>query len=175
MRLQWSKWIGGKHWFTIGAIELEVKSISLLTDELTVLVNICLQCLVLFFRPYFLWCYKLGTYAVHRSTHFFHLYLGWYSAENACTSAKLISSICGCLSIFVVSSLFFCPKASFSFVMSCSCCLFVSSRLTLHACLFVLYLSVCCVRKKKRKKKKKTQLLFFTQIMPTGINSLLNT
>lgn len=64
------------------------------------------------------------------------------SIENACTSAKLISSICW--SIFVVSS-FFCPKANFSFVMSCSCYLFVSSLLALHACLFVLQLSVCIV------------------------------
>lgn len=66
------------------------------------------------------------------------------SVENACTSAMLISSIW--LRVHLCCFKFvFCPKANFSFGMSCSCYLFVSSLLALHACLFVLQLSVYIV------------------------------
>lgn len=64
--------------------------------------------------------------------------------ENACTSAKLIFSI-WLLVHLCCFKFVFCPKANFSFVMSCSCYLLVSSLLALHACLFVLQLSVYIV------------------------------
>lgn len=72
----------------------------------------------------------------------------WTMLKMPVLQAKLISSI-WLLVHLCCFKFVFCPKASFSFVMSCYCCLFISSPLTLHACLFVLQLSVYIVWEKK--------------------------
>lgn len=65
---------------------------------------------------------------------------------NVWTSARLIFSVWLVVHLCCFKFVF-CPTATFCFVMSCWCCLFVQSLLVVHAWMFVFQLSLCTVKK----------------------------
>lgn len=96
-----------------------------------------------------MWYHRLGTYVMQWSTQFFHLYLSLDSAENACTSAKLISSIWLLVHLCCFKCVFL-PQSQFQFCDELLL-LLVCFKPVNTPCLPVCITAICahCVRGKK--------------------------